>query len=106
MTTTTTDLIELAAAHLDAAAALAADATLYGTALAGQIRLTRAGLQPSPIDGDQAFPGPGTVTGRLHAAITVLDGIEPLDGPPDLIAWSWQISELARLVDDAWDGPR
>lgn len=106
MTPTTTARLDEAAAHLDAAAALAdRDDITSGYALAGQIRLTRAGLQAAPSS-QETIPGPDTVSGRLQAAVTVLDSIAPLDGPPDLAAWTWQISELARLVHAAGGGPR
>ncbi len=89
-------LLQQAAAHLDAAADLAdAGHTAHGHALAGQIRLNRAGILPDLLAGDTPT-GPDTVTGRLRAALACLDAIDPLDGPPELPLWAWHLAELAR----------
>lgn len=102
LTATVNDHVTAAARHLTAAADLAEQAgTPASEALAGQILLVRAVLAPiPPLDDtpDRASDAPDTLTGHLHAALTRLDLIEPLDGPADLPLTSWHIAELARLA--------
>lgn len=89
-------LLQQAAAHLDAAADLAdAGHTAHGHALAGQIRLNRAGILLDFVTGDTPT-GAETITGQLRAALVCVDAIDPLDGPPDLPFWAWHLAELAR----------
>lgn len=110
MTADTQTLLDQAAAHLDAAAAHArADDTARGQVVAGLIQLTRAGIAPGSFDlgsfeDPDLTPGPDTVVGRLRAALTALDGIDPLDGPADLLAWSAHLAELLQTLDP--DGAR
>ena len=59
-----------------------------GHAIAGVIQLTRAGIAPGTFEALDPTPGPATITGRLRAALAALDRVDPLDGPPDLMAWS------------------
>lgn len=100
MTADTQTLLDQATNHLDAAAHLAGrDDTPRGHALAGLIRLTRAGIAPGSFDDPELTPGPDTVTGRIRAALAALDSIDPLDGPPDLLARSWHVAELLKILD-------
>lgn len=100
MTADTQTLLDGAAAHLDAASTLARrDGTARGHAVAGLIQLTRAGIAPASFDAPDLTRGPDTVTGRLRAALTALDSVDPLDGPADLLAWSWHLADLLRTLD-------
>ena len=106
MTVDTQTRLDEAAAHLDAAAHLAdRDNTPRGHALAGLIRLTRAAITPDSLrpsggfDNPEPTPNPGSAAGPIRAALTALDTVDPLDGPPDLLAWSAQVADLLALVD-------
>lgn len=100
MTADTQTLLDEAGAHLDAAAHLAdRDNTPRGRALAGLIRLTRAGITPGSFNDPGPTPRSDTVAGRIRAALTALDAVDPLDGPPDLLTWTWQVADLLALVD-------
>lgn len=100
MTANTQTLLYEAAGHLTAAAYLARrDDTPRGHAVAGVIQLTRAGIAPGTIDANPTPSGPSTVAGRLRAALAALDLVDPLDGPPDLLAWSWQVADLIRILE-------
>jgi hypothetical protein len=93
-------LLDEATGHLTAAAYLARrDDTPRGHAVAGVIQLTRAGIASGTIDADHTPDGPNTVAGRLRAALAALDLVDPLDGPPDLLAWSWQVADLIRILE-------
>jgi hypothetical protein len=93
-------LLDEANGHLTAAANLARhDGTPRGHAVAGVIQLTRAGIAPGAFEGLDPMPGPATVTGRLRAAMAALDRVDPLEGPPDLLAWSLQVADLIRILD-------
>ena len=97
---TTSDLLDLAATHLAAAAAVADDHDAPDpawAALAGQIRLTAAGLPTIPSVALPAQAG-GTLEQHLGLAIDALDHIDPLDGPADLPLWAWHLAELTRLA--------
>jgi hypothetical protein len=101
-------LLDEASTHLTAAAFLArCDDAPRAHAVAGVIQLLRAGIAPgtfdapSTLDAPDAAPGPATVTGRLRAALAALDAVDPLDGPPDLLAWSWQLADLIRILDQS-----
>lgn len=99
MTADTQTLLDQAAAHLEAAAALARrDDTARGQVVAALIQLTRAGITPGFEDLDLP-PGPDTVIGRLRAALTALDSIDPLDGPADLLAWTAHLADLLQTLD-------
>lgn len=99
------DLLDLAAAHLHAAAVLAdeGDADLtFGSAFAGQIRLAAATL---PVLAPLALPESETagwigqdMIGQLRAALYALDQIHPLHGPPDLRVCAWHVHELIRIA--------
>jgi hypothetical protein len=96
----TQTLLDEAAGHLTAAAYLARrDDAPPAHAVAGVIQLTRAGIAPGTFDAHDATPDPAAVTGRLRAALAALDAVDPLDGPPDLLAWSWQLADLIRILD-------
>lgn len=100
MPATTQALLDEATDHLTAAASLARrDDAPRAHAVAGVIQLVRSGIAPGTFDTPDPAPGPVTVTGRLRAALAVLDAVDPLDGPPDLLAWSWQVSDLIRILD-------
>jgi hypothetical protein len=95
-------LLDEASTHLTAAAFLArCDDAPRAHAVAGLIQLLRAGIAPGTFDAPDAAPGPATVTGRLRAALVALDAVDPLDGPPDLLAWSWQLADLIRILDQS-----
>lgn len=96
---TTQTLLERAADHLTAAARLArGDDTPRSRAVAGVIELTRAGIAPGSLQYVGPTTGPASTLGRLHAALAALDTIDPLDGPPDLLAWTWQVADLIRIL--------
>ena len=101
---TATDLLDLAAGHLHAAAQQADElGHLYDSpwlrAFAGQIRLNAAGLSHDPwaTDNRQAD---WSIHEHLQAALDTLDEIPPLDGPPDLPMWAWQVADLVRIAKD------
>lgn len=98
---TTQTLLEQATEHLTAAAHLARrdDDTSRAHAVAGVIQLTRAGIAPATLEFVDPTPGPTTTIGRLRAALAALDAIDPIDGPPDLLAWSWQVADLIRILE-------
>jgi hypothetical protein len=98
---TTQNLLDQAAGHLNAAAALAetlsgGDASSPWNALAGLIRLTGSGLDHLGTPSPALTPVLETVQQHLSEAVTALDQIPPLDGPADLQLWAWHITELAR----------
>lgn len=100
MTATTQTLLDEATGHLTAAARLARrDDTARGQAIAGVMQMVRAGIAPGTFDVPDLTPGPGTVTARLRAALAALDAVDALDGPPDMLAWSGQVSDLIRILD-------
>jgi hypothetical protein len=95
-----TDLLDRAAGHMHAAAALAESLSSEDVfsdwhGLAGQVRLTAAGVSHTPTTPTDP---PASVTGRLTSALAVLDGVDPLNGPPDLQLWVWHIRELRDLT--------
>jgi len=98
---TTHELLSLAATHLAAAATTADDHDTREpgawAALAGQIRLTAAGIPTLATANHTGLPG-ATVNQHLDRAIDVLDHIHPLDGPTDLPLWTWHLAELARIA--------
>jgi hypothetical protein len=100
--TTTTELLDTAASHLHAAAARA-DALGHRKsspsllALAGQIRLTAAGLSQDPDPNTPDAPG-RSVAEHLASGLALLDRIHPLEGPPDLQLWAWHVAELVRIA--------
>ena len=98
--TDTQTLLKRAADHMTAAARLTrCDDTPSSHAVAGVIELTRAGIAPATLEDVDPTPGPTTTIGRLHAALAALDAIDPIDGPPDLLAWSWQVADLIRILE-------
>lgn len=100
MPATTQAHLEKATAHLTAAARLARrENTPRGHAIAGLIQMVRAGIAPGTFDAPDPSLGPLTVVGWLRAALAALDTIDPLDGPSDLLAWSWQVTDLIRILD-------
>jgi hypothetical protein len=99
VTANTQTLLDEAIDHLTAAANLARrDGTPRGHAVAGVIQLTRAAITPGIFEGPDPTPGPATVIDHLQAALIALDLVDPLDGPPDLLAWSWQLADLIRVL--------
>lgn len=98
-------LLDLAHAHLHAAA----DRALHdeggghdpvrGKAFAGQIRLAAASLPAPRTPVSVVEPATGTgAAGHLRDALTALDQIHPLDGPPDLPLCAWHVHELLRIA--------
>jgi hypothetical protein len=117
-------LLDKAASHLQAAAQHAEDladpnthpdADRHGdsgsdgtsaswSALAGQLRLVAAGLSPTA----QTAPitaRPFGIHDHLDAALASLEQIAPLDGPPDLQLWAWQVVDLRAAVNTMDDRP-
>lgn len=95
------DLLDRAAGHMHAAAALAVsrggdDDFSDWHGLASQIRLTAAGVSHSP---SVTTDLPPSVSGSLASALTALERIAPLAGPPDLTLWLWHIHELRDVAD-------
>jgi|GEM_PF-1468745 len=115
-TTFTSALLEKAASHLQAAAQHAdhlagpnAEPGGGGTsplwsALAGQLRLVAAGLSPSAPT-PQITARPFGIHDHLDAALASLEQIAPLDGPPDLQLWAWQVVDLRAAVNTMDDRP-
>lgn len=100
MPATTQALLDEATNHLTVAATLARrDDTPRAHSVAGVIQMVRAGIAPGTFDTPDPTPGPATVAGRLRAALAALDAVNPLDGPPDLLAWSWQVADLIHILD-------
>lgn len=108
-------MLDKAAGHLHAAALHAetladrhADATDGGSlswmAFAGQLRLVSAGLSPTAKPGE-VTPRPFGVRDHLNSALTSLDRIAPLDGPPDLQLWAWRIADLRSVLDSMGNQP-
>jgi hypothetical protein len=106
-TTLASALLDKAASHLHAAAQHAdnhadnltnADASSLWSALAGQLRLVGAGLSPTAPPA-QITPRSFGVQDHLDAALASLDRIAPLDGPPDLQLWAWQVVDLRSVLD-------
>ena len=100
--TTTTELLDTAAGHLHVAAARADElghqrSSPSMLALAGQIRLTAAGLSQDPDPEPPGRPG-RSITEHLSSGLALLDRIHPLDGPPDLQLWAWHVAELVRVA--------
>jgi hypothetical protein len=98
-------LIDLAHRHLEAAAACALHDDrdpVGGPAFAGQIRLAAASLPPcsTPVTPEEPVLEPG-VTTHLRHALTALDQIRPLDGPPHLPLCAWHVHELFRIAHTA-----
>jgi hypothetical protein len=99
MNASTTARLDAAAAHLDTAADLAqADPAASSAVLAAMIRIVRAGITPGLPDEVRAPASTETVREQLLAALDHLDHVEPLDGPPDLLAWAWHLHELVGVV--------
>jgi hypothetical protein len=102
-TTFASALLDKAASHLHAAAQHAdnlADQDADGasslwSARAGQLRLVGAGLSPTAPPAEIT---PRSVPDHLDAALASLDRIAPLDGPPDLQLWAWQVVDLRSVV--------
>ncbi len=98
---TTSELLDLAINHLAAAATAAEDHDTHApgawAALAGQIRLTAAGIPALPAT-DDAARSTALVHQHLDQAVDALDHIDTLDGPADLPLWTWHLTELARLA--------
>lgn len=101
-----TGVVELACAHLDAAAQqLTTNATadpFTGTnALAGQVSLVRGGIHP----GIRATPDPGDrvdALGHLDAALVLLDTVPHGDAPADLMLWTARLAQLRPAVQAAY----
>ena len=87
------DQIDLAHAHLEHAALLAAP-----IGFAPLIRLTAAVLPPARDGRRPLLPGRLTCAEHLAAAVAALDDVAPLDGPPDLLLCAWHIHELHRIA--------
>ena len=109
-------LLDRAASHLQAAAQHAdnladlgahlggGDTSASWSALAGQLRLVAAGLSPTA----QTAPitaRPFGIHDHLDAALASLEQIAPLDGPPDLQLWAWQVVDLRAAVNTMDDRP-
>ena len=110
-TTFASALLDKAASHLHAAAQHAdnlsdqdADASSLWSALAGQLRLVGAGLSPTAPPA-QITPRPFGIQDHLDAALATLDRIAPLDGPPDLQLWAWQVVDLRAVLDTIGSRP-
>jgi hypothetical protein len=100
--TTTAELLDTAAGHLHAAAARADElghrrSSPSILAFAGQIRLTAAGLSQDPDPDPPVAPG-RSIAEHLGMGLSLLDRINPLDGPPDLQLWAWHVAELVRIA--------
>ena len=67
-------------------------------AYAGQLDLTAAGLDPVTSPYPEDDQGDGDVIGHIDAALAAIDAVRPLEGPPDLLAWAWHVSEIRRLA--------
>ena len=96
-----TALMTLAAQHLLTGGAAARarageDAFSLWHGFAGQLDLTAAGLDPMAL---ADLSTGGTVRSHVAAAQDALDGIRPLEGPPDLAMWVWHVAELRRLAE-------
>jgi len=66
-------------------------------AMAGQIRLVAAGLDPLSVP---TVRRPWTsVDDCLTAALEAMDRIGPHDGADDLALWEWHIQEIRGLVE-------
>ena len=109
-TTTTPQLLNLAAEHLAAAARHAeanscGDLTSPWYSLAGQIRLIAGGVSPIGADEGPETTRPFGVQDHLDAALTVLDSFPSGQGPPDLVVWAWRVADLRHLVALLGDQP-
>lgn len=98
----TMDWVAEAVQSLHAAAAEAehlgqADVFSTWAAVADQIRLLAAGLDPVAVPGE---PRPwSSVNDCLTAALEALDRVTSLDGPADLGLWEWHVREVRDLAD-------
>jgi hypothetical protein len=99
--TLATTLLDQAAGHMHAGAALAEsrggdDNFSDWHGLAGQIRLTAAGISHDPAT---VAPSSVSVTACLVEARDALERVHPLAGPPDLTLWLWHLHELHGLAE-------
>ncbi len=87
--------LHAAAAHADHLGQ--ADVFSSWRAMADQIRLVAAGLDPlAPHPVTSHWP---TVSAALTAALEALDRVTALDGPTDLALWEWHVREVRDLAD-------
>jgi len=96
------DWVAEAVQSLHAAAAQAehlgqADVFSSWAAMADQIRLLAAGLDPVAVPGETR-PW-STVTDCLTAALEALDRVTTFDGAADLGLWEWHVREVRDLAD-------
>jgi hypothetical protein len=97
------DLIDEGAAHLHHAANAARriggeDSLSIWHAFAGQLELAALGLSPgTQADGGAAH---GPMADSIRAAVSALESIPPLQGPPDLAMWIWHLAELRELAEE------
>ncbi len=87
--------LHAAAAHADRLGQ--ADVFSSWAAMANQIRLVAAGLDPVAVRGE-ARPW-SSVNECLTAALEALDRVTYLDGGADLGLWEWHVREVRDLAD-------
>lgn len=102
-TISTTNTLDLAAAHVATAADLLEDQDtseeLFSPtrSLAAQLALIGNGISPGIAPATSTL-GAASVVGHVDQALMLMDSLDPEDAPPDEVIWALRLQELRPRV--------